>query len=182
MSVITRQELGRFLAEFEHTAYRLELLSAYADSGESAAIKAFLAGQQPDIYPGKQGWMRKVAVATAEGRLMQRVHVVTEPLSPYLQYEIGWSYGLNESAGEDIRILPADRAPAIVLQAGDYWLFDSRTLIRMEYDSNGELASLSRISDTDAITTANDARDAALHHAVPRKQYTETQPELLHVP
>lgn len=182
MNAITRQELGRLLAEFEHTAYRLELLPAYVDSGESAAFQAFLAGQEPDIYPGKQGWMQKVSTATATGRLMQRVHVVTEPLSPYLQYEIGWSYGLNESTGEDIRILPADRAPSVVLESGDYWLFDSRTLIRMEYNSNGELAGLSHITDTDSITTANYARDAALHHAVPRKQYAQMQPELLHVP
>lgn len=182
MSVITRQELGLLLTEFKHTAYRLELLPAYEDSSEVNAFESFVAGQEPAIYPGKQGWLKKVKTATASGRIMQRVHVVTEPLSPYLQFEIGWSYRLNEGDGEDIRILPADRAPAEVMAAGDYWLFDSRTLIRMEYDNHGRLASLNHISDTDAITTANYARDAALHHGVPRKQYAEMRPQLLRAP
>lgn len=179
MSTIPREQLGRLLAEFEHTAYRLELLGAYAEDSEAAAFAAFTAGQEPDIYPGKRGWLEKVRAATATGRIMQRVHVVTEPLNPYLQFEIGWSYGLNEGAGEDIRILSTDRAPAVVAQAGDYWLLDSRTLIRMEYDDQGRLAKISHIRDTDAITEANYTRDAALHHAVPLRQYAERQSQLL---
>lgn len=179
MTTITREELGGLLTRFEHTAYRLELLAAYAEDSEAAALAAFTAGQEPDIYPGKRRWLEKVRAATATGRIMQRVHVVTEPLSPYLQFEIGWSYSLNEGTGEDIRILSADRAPAVVMQAGDYWLLDSRTLIRMEYDNRGRLAKINHIRDTDAITEANYTRDAALHHAVPLRQYAERQPQLL---
>lgn len=182
MSVISRQELGLLLTGFEHTAYRLELLPAYDDAGEAAAFESFISGQEPALYPGKEGWLEKVKKATAAGRLMQRVHVVPEPLSPYLQFEISWAYRLNEGGGEDIRILPADHAPEAVLGAGDYWLFDSRTLIEMEYDDHGRLASLNHISDTDAITTANYTRDAALHYAVPRKQYAEMQGQLLRAP
>jgi hypothetical protein len=175
VSTITREQLGQFLTGFEHTAYRLEVLDFYADDSEAPAFAAFTAGQSPDIYPGKRGWLDKVRAATATGRIMQRVHVVTEPLNSYLQFEIGWSYELNEGAGEDIRILPTDHAPIAVKMAGDYWLFDSDTLIRMEYDDRGRLVKLDHISDTDAITTANDIRDAALRHAVPRKQYAERQ-------
>lgn len=181
MSAITREQLGRLLAEFEHTAYRLELLAAYAEDSEAPALASFTAGQAPDIYPGKRGWLEKVRGAAAAGRIMRRVHVVTEPLSPYLQFEIGWSYSLNVGAGEDIRILTAERAPAVVLEAGDYWLLDSRTLIRMEYDSLGRLANINHIGDTGAVTTANYARDAALHHAVPLRYYAEALPQLLSV-
>ncbi len=179
MSTITREQLGRLLVEFEHTAYRLELLAAYAEDSEAAALASFAAGQEPDIYPGKRGWLEKVRAAAVTGRVMQRVHVLTEPLSPYLQFEIGWSYSLNEGVGEDIRILPTDSAPAVVTEAGDYWLLDSRTLVRMDYDSGGQLADISRIGDADAIITANYARDAALHYAVPLKQYAKRLPQLM---
>jgi hypothetical protein len=178
VSAIPREHLRRLLAEFEYTAYRLELLAAYAEDSEAAALTAFTAGQEPDIYPGKRGWLEKVRTAAATSRVMQRVHVITEPLSPYLQFEIGWSYSLNVGAGEDIRILTTDRAPAVVMEAGDYWLLDSRTLIRMEYDTGGRLARVSHISDTDAITSANYARDAALHYAIPLGQYAERLPQL----
>jgi len=175
VSTITRGQLGQFLTGFQHTAYRLEVLDFYADDSEAPAFAAFAAGQSPDIYPGKQGWLDKVRAATAAGRTMQRVHVVTEPLNSYLRFEIGWSYELNEGAGEDIRILSADHAPVAVRTAGDYWLFDSDTLIQMEYDDRGRLVKLDHIRDTGAITTANDIRDAALRHAVPLKQYAEGQ-------
>ena len=36
---------------------------------------------------------------------MQRVHVVSEPLTDYLRFEIT-GYRLNVEAGEDVRILP----------------------------------------------------------------------------
>ena len=182
MSTITREQLGQFLTGFEHTAYRLELLGSYIDDSEAPAYAAFTAGREPDIYPGKRGWLEKVRAATTTGRVVQRVHVVTEPLNSYLEFEVRWSYKLNQGAGEDIRILPADRAPAVVAQAGDYWLFDSRTLIRMEYDDRGRLANLNYISDTDAITEANYTRDAALHYAVPLRQYAEQHRPLLRAP
>jgi hypothetical protein len=178
VSAIAREELGRLLAGFEHTAYRLELLDAYDEGSEAAAQASFAAGREPDIYPGKRGWLEKVRAAAATGRVMQRVHIVTEPLSSYLQFEIGWSYRLNRGAGEDIRILPADRAPAAVTEAGDYWLLDSRTLIRMEYDGRGRLTRIRHVTDPDMIVAAGYARDAALHYAMPLSQYVERLPQI----
>ena len=178
MSAIAREELGRLLAGFEHTAYRLELLAAYDEGSEAAALASFADGREPDIYPGKRSWLEKVRAAATIGRVMQRVHVVAAPLSSYLQFEIGWSYSLNRGAGEDIRILSADRAPAAVTEAGDYWLLDSRMLIRMEYDGRGRLTRISHITDPDMIVAASYARDAALHYAVPLDQYVERLPQL----
>ena len=34
------------------------------------------------------------------GRVQQRVHVVAEPLTAYLRYELTWQYGPNAAAGE----------------------------------------------------------------------------------
>ena len=38
---------------------------------------------------------------------MQRVHVVAEPLTEYLRFDIDWSYPLNAATGEDIRLTRA---------------------------------------------------------------------------
>jgi hypothetical protein len=111
---------------------------------------------------------------------MQRVHVVSEPLSAYLRFEIGWSYPLNHDAGEDIRILPREHAQTAVASAGDYWLLDSRMLIRMLYN-DGNLAAIDHVTDPDIIVAAGYCRDAALHHAVSLAQYLTAQgPRLRH--
>jgi hypothetical protein len=91
----------------------LETLDQYAAGYEEEAIRRFLAGKPPD--PGFIGlWLERVAAATGAGRQMQRVHVVTEPLSDYLRYEMD-GYRLTVAAGEDAGILPRSVARQLEL-------------------------------------------------------------------
>jgi hypothetical protein len=170
---ITRQDLRRLIDGFEHTAYRLELLPAYSDPSEETPLRAFTEGREPEVYPGKRVWVETVRQAAAEGRVMERVHVVSEPLSEYLRYEIGWSYVLNASAGERIRIMPLAAAdvPPGMARLGDYWLFDSRTMVSMGYSEDGRLTKITLVSDPTTIVAANYWRDAARHAAVPLDEY-----------
>jgi hypothetical protein len=91
------------------------------------------------------------------------VHVVSEPLTDYLRFEIGWSYRLNADAGEDIRISRA----AAALPRDDYWLFDSRAMARLHYDGDGRLTGVELTDDPAAVVQAGYWRDVALHLAVP---------------
>jgi hypothetical protein len=92
---------------FEHTAYRLETLQYYRADGEAEPLRRFLAGEPQPHDPGKDQWVTRIRAAAAAGKLMQRVHIVTEPLSDYLRYELSWSYAPNVAVGEDIRVIPA---------------------------------------------------------------------------
>ena len=148
---------------FEHTCFRLHTRQSYEDPGEADALRSFLAGQVPAIYPGKDEWLAVVRAGVAAGKVMQRVHVVSEPLSDYLRFEIGWSYPLNASIGEDIRISRAGAA----LPGNDYWLFDSRALARMHYDDHGRLTGVELDDNPAAVVQAAYWRDVALHLAVP---------------
>jgi hypothetical protein len=162
-------EFSSLFETFEHTAYRLERLPVYTEPTEADALAAFLAGRKPQVYPGKTSWMKLVRQARAAGLVMQRVHVISHPLSDYLRYEIGWSYEFNVEAGEDVRILLTDGP--LMDMPGDYWLFDSRTLARMHYLPGGRMAGIELVDDPAAIVEANYWRDAALHAAVPWKHY-----------
>jgi hypothetical protein len=157
---------------FEHTAYRLETLQEYRVDGEAEPLRQFLAGETPPHTPGKERWLGRIRSAVAAGRVMQRVHIVTEPLSDYLRYELGWSYAPNVVAGEDIRIIPvaAGEWPPD-LPRHDYWLFDSRTLARMQYDQ-GRLMAAELVTDPADIARACAWRDVALDTAVPYTDYT----------
>jgi hypothetical protein len=66
------------------------------------------------------------------GKLFQRVHVVTSPLSDYLKYEFAWGYVFNARAGEDIRILDLAHQADPGLPAHDSWLFDNTTVCAQE--------------------------------------------------
>jgi hypothetical protein len=160
---------------FRYSAYRLESLQSYGASGEDASYAAFLDGLPYQRSAGKDRWLDTIAQAQRHRRLMQRVHVVTEPLTDYIRYELAWAYAPNVAAGEDIRIMPVtgewpDDLPA---PGGDYWLFDSSRLYRMLYDDAGRWLGAEPVRDAGVIVHACRWRDAALHQSVSWQEYVQ---------
>lgn len=75
-------------------------------------LRRFLDGEDLVVDAGMEEWLDTVQGARAAGKCMERVHVVVEPLSDYMRYELTWWYPANVAAGEDIRIIPAQGAVA----------------------------------------------------------------------
>lgn len=121
----------------QHSIFRLETLPYYAGDPN---FDRFLAGEPWQDTESKRSWCDLVRRRTVEGVSMQRVHVVTEPLSDYLRFELSWSYPPNVEAGEDIRVLvgSAEALP----RARDFWLFDDTQAWWMDYDQQGQLTGV----------------------------------------
>jgi len=84
-------------------------------------------------------WQASIRSHVAEGRQLQRVHVIREPLTAYVEYELR-AYGVTVAAGEDVRLIPVPEGapwPADVPEGEDFWLFDDRDVWGMDYDSSG---------------------------------------------
>jgi hypothetical protein len=168
---VASDEFNALFTSFGHTAYRLETLQRYDVSYEEQTYAAFLAGSPVPPDTAKNAWTAMIAEASAAGKSFRRVHVVSEPLTDYLRYELGWSYGPNVAAGEDIRILPGQPG-ALGLPDHDYWLFDSRDLWVMEYDADGRFLHSEQVNDPPAIVEHNYWRDKALGLSTPYADYT----------
>ncbi|MGH3865765.1 MAG: DUF6879 family protein [Pseudonocardiaceae bacterium] len=171
---------------FRYSAYRLETLQCYGNSGEDADFEAFVTGRPRPRNADHEQWQAMVRANVQAGRIMQRVHVVTEPLSQYLQLELTWGYGPNAAAGEDIHIIAVRESepwPLDVPEGTDYWLFDSTELYQQHYDADRMWLGTEIVTDPARIVTACHWRDAALHHATPWQDYLADRPELArHVP
>ncbi|MFE4516979.1 DUF6879 family protein [Kitasatospora sp. NPDC056783] len=126
----------RVLHGFARSAFRLETLPAYKVAGEAEEIEEFLNGNRidPDTYTS--GWTDRLKAHTAAGRTVQRVHIVTRPLSDYLRYEFMY-YEPHAKAGEDIRILDLTDRSNPGLPNQDFWTFDDSTVVLMNYESDG---------------------------------------------
>jgi hypothetical protein len=175
---VTSAEFDALFASFEHTAYRLETLQAYDVSYEVEPYQAFMAGHPRPRDSSKDQWVSMIRDAVAAGKVFQRVHVVIEPLTDYLRYELGWSYPPNVEAGEDIRVLvaqpgkwPMSSRGEILPHLRDYWLFDSSDLWVMEYADDGRFLYIEQVTEPAMIVTAARRRDAALHYAIPYSDY-----------
>src|SRR6476661_1142875 len=118
-------EFSVWFRQFSRSCFRLETLQCYGASGEDDSIRAFLAGQSPQPHPGKREWMALVGAGIRDGRTMQRVHVVIEPLTDYLRFEVAWSYAHSVAAGEEVRIISLAEGeswpPGVPMC--DFWLF-----------------------------------------------------------
>jgi len=145
----------------------LETRDTYDAPYENESLRKFLA-DEPDDLPWIQSWLTMLRDATAEGCRFARVRVVTMPLTDYSRFGV-WCAQFTNSAGEDIRYLPRDQAHE--LPDHDYWLFDSRKLVKMHFDQQDRFLGGEVIDDPAVILQHNYWRDAAWHRAVRRDDF-----------
>ena len=168
-TVISFEQLVQdFDGLFQHRVFRLETLDWYDAPNEHEPYTRFLAGQPADLA-WREPWKRLVRDVRASGRIMQRVHVVTEPVSDYIRFELLAVYPANVEAGEDVRILRRSEAwpPGL-----DFWLFDDDLAALLKYDSSGRVSEVRLVGDDIAVRHHLGAvRADALRLSVPLAQY-----------
>lgn len=154
---------------FKYSAYRLELLDEYDSPSARIRVARFLAGD-PDDAGVRAYWDRVVGEARRAGKTMQRVHVITEPLTDYLRFELAFYCG-SVRAGEDIRILPGDLAAGLDLPGFDYWLLDGERVAVMYYGDRGIWLRTEIVTEPSFVADCCRWRDEALSRAVPLGDY-----------
>lgn len=130
-------------------------------------MRQFVAGEDVDMG-WFDNWLSMIRQATAEGRRFSRVRVVSMPLTDYSRFGVFCSEYTN-AAGEDIRYLSRDQAAD--LPDYDYWLFDSRKLVRMHFDDEENFLGAEVVEDPAAVVAHNYCRDAAWHRAMTRGDF-----------
>jgi len=163
----TPEEFGAtFDSKFGRSAFRLELLDRYAATNEVEPLRRFRSGE-PQDPSWREPWAQYVRTALREGKHMARVHVVDEPLSEYLEFELTCGYPASVAAGEDVRILPRHAWPAgLWLPNCDYWLFDNREAVIMIYDQAGIFLGAETTADPAEVERYRQARDHLIQHSM----------------
>ncbi|MEE2048908.1 DUF6879 family protein [Nocardiopsis tropica] len=156
--------------DFRHQVFRLETLDSYDSRSERVPLERFRAGLSQDpswLCP----WAERVRAIRARGALFRRVHVVDEPLSEYLVFEMTCAYPSNAQAGEEIGILSRTAAEKLGVPEEDYWLFDDDRTGVMVYGENGALVHVEVNADPEIVREHVRRREAALANAVPLQRY-----------
>lgn len=161
-----------FFTDFKEESFRLETLQQYAVSYEEGPYRDFLDGVPRYTHPDQAEWAANVAARLAHGARMRRVHVVEEPLTEYLRFELTWPYRDSVEAGEDVRLIPVPRGawPA-ALPREDYWLFDRKVAALMRYGLGGEFLEAEITEDPPTIARCVAARNEALRRSVTYAEY-----------
>lgn len=116
-------------------AFRLEVLPHYADnsSGDSADLEYFKAtGSVPEKH--NETWIKLIEAARRRGATVLRLRAVSDPLSPYENFELRQGYNAGLRAGEQIHIIER----SILSRPFDYWCFDGELIEVIKYGDYGE--------------------------------------------
>lgn len=159
-----------YARNFERSAFRLEVQPTYTMPAEQDSVRRFLAGESvPEGHNAE--WHATVRANIAAGKIMQRVRVVHRPLTDYQRYGFAWSVPGNVAAGEDIRVLDLTGKPWPPLPTFDFWLYDEKTVARLDYHMDGTQIGRELVEDAD-LTQYFEWRDYALKHSVPFLEYS----------
>ena len=158
-----------FVGNAQRRMFRLETRDDYPDDYEMMA--RWYTGESVETSILDCQWSKNLRAMTDRGVDCTRVHVVPEPLTEYLRFEVFGYYPISSSQlGERIFILPEERITADLLFWGsrtDFLLVDD-TLLVHEYDPDtGLFSSTGIVHSSDLLRTASDEAQYLLSLAIP---------------
>ncbi|MBB4984773.1 DUF6879 family protein [Streptomyces nymphaeiformis] len=171
MELISSAERNRLFESFKRDAFHLELRDDYSVPDEDGPYASWLRGEQVD-NSYMEPWLAMVRRVTSKGRTVRRVRVVTEPHSPYIQWEYATT-PINVGAGEQIRWISRATLPRHTLPVGgnDWWLFDDKILAVGHFDKNGRVLGSELIDDSSTVAQCVSIRDSLWSAATPHSEY-----------
>ncbi|MFC8520132.1 DUF6879 family protein [Streptomyces sp. NPDC057257] len=172
MELISSAERNRLFESFTKDAFHLELRDDYSVPAEDGPYESWLRGEPVD-YTYMAPWRQLIQHVTGAGKTVRRLRVVTEPHTPYIQWEHAATVH-NEEAGEDIRWLPRHFLPDEVvfpLGGNDWWLFDDRLLAVGHFDADGRVLGSELIEAPQVVAECVRLRDLLWSLATPHREY-----------
>ncbi|MFR9780143.1 DUF6879 family protein [Micromonospora sp. MS34] len=171
MKPITSAEF-RSMFRPDTRAWHLELRDTYHVEDEDVPFDLWLRGI-PDDFAWRKDWLSFMSEVTSAGTQVQRLRIVTEPLSDYMRWAMELDPG-NIEAGEEVRYLPRAQVAEHTLPAEDCWLFDDHVLVLSLFKPDGRGAGYAVEDDPEQLNLYRATRDDLWPRAVP---YAEYRPE-----
>jgi hypothetical protein len=169
--LITLERLAKdFTSLFQRRVFRLEALDYYDAANEREPYTAFLAGQPADPA-WRRPWQGLVRGVRESGRTMERVHIVSEPVTDYIRFSLLHGYPASVEAGEEVRILGLAAASEAGLRRDDFWLFDDDLAALLAYDGDGRVERISLTNEPVTLALFCGTRERSLRLARPLAQY-----------
>jgi hypothetical protein len=174
-SELTAEAFDEEFERFTRTAFRLETRQDYTGATGPRYDYWRRGEPMPERSPRTDPWLARVAATTVAGKCWERAHVVDQPLSEYMRYEMV-VYTENVAAGEDIRIVDRAAHPSLGMLAEDFWHFDAHdpSLARavfLEFDDGGYPIRYERTSDPGRLAVCRWQRDLVWSVAVPLAEF-----------
>ena len=142
--------LNEMFKNFKKTACRIEALPQYKIIGDEwERYQAFTKGEYREKY-NSSSWPKMLKDYKKMGKVVERIRVVPNQLTSYLIFEFN-CYVQSIIAGEQINVVDKSEYDKLVNSKtrGDYWIFDNKDVLYMEYDEEGAFIGSRLIEDNE---------------------------------
>lgn len=116
-------------------------------------------------------WSHLVSRVMAQGAVVRRARVISEPVTDYVRYEHALTGRLNIGAGELVRWLPRRYASDLCLPGNDFWLFDMRLVLFNHFSGDGSSGDKEVRHESAVVELCALAFEAVWDRAVPHHLY-----------
>jgi len=147
----------KYWREMGQEWFKVEVLQDYKGEDNGPSLLAWLSGDkkrsiellETDEDPEFTKDCRQKA---AQGVQLSRVHIVEEPLSPYMQWEMEYYKRVSiPLRGEQVFVVRKSDLNSSDLPDGDLMIFDKRRVIVNSYDQTGLMTQADFYDESDDI-------------------------------
>lgn len=159
------------LSSYKQEAFRLETFSSYDIADERESFDLFQTKREVLIDDETANYLREHERKVKEGKRHIRARVIPEPLSDYFIYEVITGYLPQSQIGIELCFMKEreyyDKIESQYGHLKDFWLFDQKTLVQMDYDDDGKFISPKFIDDPLVLSKALSIRNTFVTNSHP---------------
>lgn len=160
----------QWFTETKEEWFKVEVLQDYTPEDDGPSLEAWLAGDRKKALElmakeaSQASWTKQFQESPARKR---RFHIVEEPYTAYLQWEIEWYKHVNiPLASEEVFLVPKKNIRHLDIPAGDFKIFDGKRVVVNHYTAQGLVESMDFYEAGDDISHFLALREELPKHAI----------------
>lgn len=145
----------KYWSETQDEWFKVEVLQDYSGEDSGPSFKAWLDGDKSKSIGiiknklAKANWVKDFADSKFK---KIRIHIVEEPKSPYLLWEIEHYKYINiPLGGEQVYLIDMSKTSSLGIPDGDFMIFDKKKVVRNYYRDDGRMYKADFYDEKDNI-------------------------------
>jgi hypothetical protein len=177
MKTLGREEANilfdKYWDEMSHVWFKVEVLQDYAGEDDGPSLQSWIKGdKQTSIAFMKEDaspeWVQSCQEKLRNDVKLIRLHLVEEPYSPYLEWELEYYKNVNiPKCGEQVFLVKKSAVSNLQIPKGDMMIFDDQIVVVNGYNDGGRMISQNFYDQTDNISSFLNLKQQLLRLAKP---------------
>ena len=150
--------LSEAFLNFKKSEKRLEVLQEYyIEGGELKQYNNYCECKRVEELDDLKEWNEFIRQSTEQGKIIERIRVLKNPVSSYLKYEIEHGFVPSQEYGQKVRFVSESIYKKLNKSAikNEFWIFDDEVIFEMVYSKKGDFIKSCQVFGQEYIELYN---------------------------